>query len=410
MDRHVRPSRHVDCLAVARHLRQEQEALGDEDERLLPPQPHQRLERLLQAAEADLGAAPDLRDILLLLDRGVGVADNGELAGTAARAGAGAGHGGGHPSDPFLSVLERAHPRPVAVAVAGALADEAADDARELPVLPGVARRPPQLLLRRDDGDPVTLAHVRLQEAAQRRANPLHRRVRDVDVVDEDQHAASLGRRAQAGTGETGWLVGSRRAAPAHDHRLEGLDGLRAALLLDHEVLAREARHRPLVLVENGHVEADQVDGRAEDRRRLRGLRRGLPATVGSREQESERAEGRGAILCLMPIADPMPRAASMRRSAGAFDRRLAAARRTGPRRPAAGPETGREQPARSTGRSSVASTTTVSFRGASSRRATRNPPARRRTRPRSSESCASLSILFTFPLTGFGSAFAQGP
>ena len=85
VDRHVRPSRDVDRLVVARHLRQEQEALGDEDERLLPPEPHQRLERLLQAAEADLGAAPDLRDHLLLLDRGVGVADNGELAGTAAR-------------------------------------------------------------------------------------------------------------------------------------------------------------------------------------------------------------------------------------------------------------------------------------------------------------------------------------
>ncbi len=84
-----------------------------------------------------------------------------------------------------------------------------------------------------------------------------------------------------------------RRAAPAYDHRLEGLDGLRAALLLDHEVLAREARHRPVVLVEHDHVEAHEVDARAEDRRRRDlGLWWSLPATDGGSEQKSEGAEG----------------------------------------------------------------------------------------------------------------------
>ena len=117
-------------------------------------------------------------------------------------------------SRPGSAVLESAHRRPVAVAVARALADEAADDGRELPVLPGVAGRPPQLLLRSHDGDPVALAHVRLQEAAQRLANALHRGGRDVDVVDEDQQAAALGRRAQARTGETRRLVAESPGGP----------------------------------------------------------------------------------------------------------------------------------------------------------------------------------------------------
>ncbi len=200
--------------------------------------------------------------VLLLLDRGVGVADHGELSGAAVRAGAGAGDGGGHPADPLPPVLERAHPRPVAVAVADALADEATDDARELPVLPGVARRPPQLLLRRHDRDPVALAHVRLEEVPQGRAHPLHRRGRDVDVVDEEEQAAALGRRAQAGAGEARRLVRGRRAAPAHDDRLEGLDGLAAAVFLDHEVVAGEAGHRSPVPVEHHDVEAHELDPR----------------------------------------------------------------------------------------------------------------------------------------------------
>ena len=149
-----------------------------------------------------------------------------------------------------------------------------------------------------------------------------------MDVVDEDQQAAPLGRRAQARTGQARRLVGSRGTAPAHDHRLEGLDGLRAALLLDHEVFARETRHRPLVLVENGHVEAHQVDGRAEDRQRLGDLRRGLPAAGGSREQESERAEGadRGDPV---PHADSRPEAA--RRVNEAIGRCIRSALGTGP-------------------------------------------------------------------------------
>ncbi len=309
MDRHVRPSSDVDRFAVAGHLRQEQEALGDQHHRLLPAQPHQRLERLPQAAQADLGASPDLRDALFLHDRGVRIADNGELAGTAAGSGAGAGDGGGHPADPLLAVLEGAQPRPVGVAVADTLSDEAADDARELPVLPGVPRRPPQLLLRRHDGDPVALADVGREEAPQGHADPLHGRVRYVYVVDEEEEAAALGRSAQASTGQARRLVVGRRATAAHDDRFEGLDRLPAAFLLDREVLPREARHRTVVLVEHDHVEAHEVDAGTEDRRR-RGLGGGLAATVGGSEQErgkgAEGSQGRRS----RPHVDSRPEAA----------------------------------------------------------------------------------------------------
>ncbi len=205
----------------------------------------------------------------------------------------------------FLAVLERAEARPVAVAVAPALADEAADDARELPVLPGVSRRPPQLLLRRDDRDPVALADVRLEEVAQGRSNALHRGRREVDVVDEEQEAAALGRRPQAGAGEPRRLVERRRAPAAHDDRLEGLDGLAPAFLLDREVLAGEARHRPPVLVQHHHVEAHEVDGGSEDRRRGDLLRSTTAGQGGEGEGDDRRGGGRSE-----PHSDSRPDAA----------------------------------------------------------------------------------------------------
>jgi hypothetical protein len=214
-----------------------------------------------------------------------------ELAGASVRAGTGAGDGGRHPADPLLAVLERAHPRPVAVAVADALADEAADDARELPVLPGVPRCPPELLLRRDDRDPVALADIGFEEVAQGRSNALHRGRRQVDVVDEEQKATALGRRPQAGAGEPRGLVERRRAPAAHDDRLEGLDGLAPAFLLDREVLAGEARHRPPVLVEHDHVEAHEVDSGSEDRR-CGSLLRSAPARQGGEGEGDDRRGG----------------------------------------------------------------------------------------------------------------------
>ena len=114
-----------------------------------------------------------------------------------------------------------------------------------------------------------------------------------MDVVDEEQEAAALGRRPQAGAGEPRRLVERRRPPAAHDDRLEGLDGLPAALLLDHEVLAGEARHRPPVLVEDDDVEAHEVDAGAEDRRGGHLLR----STAAGQGDEGEGDERRGRWL-----------------------------------------------------------------------------------------------------------------
>ncbi len=94
--------------------------------------------------------------------------------------------------------LERAEAHPVLVAVTGALAPQPPEDRRELAVLPAIARRPPQLLIGRDEGHPVPLAHASLEETPQPPGEPQRGSRGEVDVVDEDEEAAALGRRPPA--------------------------------------------------------------------------------------------------------------------------------------------------------------------------------------------------------------------
>ena len=264
-----------------------------------------------------------------------GVADNRELAGTAARAGAGAGHGGGHPSDPFLSVLQRAHPRPVAVAVAGALADEAADDARELPYSQALRAVHHSCC---SGATTVTQSPSRTSVSRKRRSDV---RTRSIVGFETWMSSTKISRQRPS--------EGARRRAPVRrGARRASPGGPRA------RSPARRTRRsaggpppRPRSPRARGPSPAGRPC-RARSRRGARGRRPrrrpaaagpgavSLPATDGGARAGERGRRGRRAEddPSRMPIADPKPRAASMSRPAGETGPRFLGTRRSAVRRP----------------------------------------------------------------------------
>ena len=286
----------------------------------MAPDRDQRLERLPEAAQR--GLDPTLRggrDLLADeahvrlphahhrlvpgLGQGAGVRAAGGSRGRArARRGAGRGDGtSGHvgqarAAETADAVLVDAHRLPVGDAGPGRVPHElplqAPDEGHHLLVLPRRPAHPAQRLARRQDGQPVAIAQVLLDEPDEGPAHELGLDRRDVDVIEEDDDGASFGRGAQPVGADPGLVLGHGRAR-THDHRLEAHHLAIPPVLLDDEVVGGEAGHGLAVLVEDDHVEADDVQLDTEDWwRRLLAVGRCGPE---DEEDGGQREEGNDA-------------------------------------------------------------------------------------------------------------------
>ena len=265
----------------------------------MAPKRHERVERLAQAGERDLDTAARTRVDLLRgqvevreadphrpVGRGSGCGAAGVDAAPCARGSssrfprplrAGLRPLAGESRLLFLGTrgqsLDDAHRIPVrepgfadAIGVALILARQPLDHGLELPVLPRVAGRPPDALLRGHHGDPVALAQLAPHELPQGHPHGFGRGRRDVRVVEEDVERASLGRCVHARGRDPRRFCHRGDGPRGHDHRLERLDRLALPAFLDDEVVLRQADDRFALAVEDDDVEANDLDGGFEHR------------------------------------------------------------------------------------------------------------------------------------------------
>ena len=197
VDRHVGPAGQVDELGVSGHLRQQDEALGDEDQGLVAPKRDQGLQGLAEPAERRLDAALRRGGDLLAEEAHVRLshAHHRLVAGLVGAAASAAGdprrgaRGGGRAPrhvrqprahEPADAVLVDAHRLPVGDpdrgGVAHQLALQALHEGDHLLVLPRGASGPAQGLPRREDGQPVSVPEVLLDEADEGVADELRHR------------------------------------------------------------------------------------------------------------------------------------------------------------------------------------------------------------------------------------------
>ncbi len=136
--------------------------------------------------------------------------------------------------------------------------------------------------LRRHDADEIVGPHDPRQQIDQRLLDVVRSLVADMLAVEvHDEHAAARirGERIRGRDGRRLRPFFLRPAGP-HDDVLEAVDCLRRVVFVDLEVGGRQVLHR-LAVLRGIDVDADEVGLRAEPRRRLRLLRRGLRRRLG---------------------------------------------------------------------------------------------------------------------------------